>query len=819
MPKKHRKKSKPQKELKPGFTETENFKKFFPAVLLFVLTIVLFHQFIFSDQMLFGTDTIEAGVMFRSFYANFVKDYHQIPMWDPYLFGGMPFVDAMHGDTFYPLAILQFVLPLHKALGWKLVLTVFLAGFFTYLCLRAFGFSRSISLLGGLAYMFSANLVSWVYGGQDGRMYITSLLPLLFLFMEKGLNTKRFIYYLGLGGSIGLLILANHPQLAYYALWSLGLYFLFRLFLQYQDLKGESFTQRIRPLLRPVLLFIFSVLLGLSLSLIQILPPYIYVNKYSPRAEGAKGYEYATSWSSHPEELVSQIAPEFSGYNVSEESTYWGRNPFKLNSDYGGIIPLLFAFLGLLLVKDRKKWYFLGLSVLAIVYALGAHTPIYRLFYWLVPQVKNFRAPSLIMFLLIFSVVFLASFGLQRILSGIKSQNEQKRLFTALKIVVIIFGVLALLFTIGGQALLSIWNGILYSDISAQKKGAMLQNLPNIQRDFWVTFLLIGGAATALYLLIKSKMKSTVFIISIGCLTVIDLWRIDFKFIQNFDYHSFFRKDSVVEFLKKDPDKFRVMVLPGTLRGQNLLALYDIPQVFGYHGNQLKRYDEFTERKYRETAGTQKEFYNRYTQFLFGPKPDILNVKYLISGADFSHPKFNKVYQGNAIFVFQNVQCLPRARIVFDYEVIEDKEKTLEKLKDPEFDHNNKIILEKDPHLSLPFDDTVRTFGSAEVVEEKINDLKVRVKLSRSGFLVLSENFYPAWKAFVDGEETEIYRANYTFRAILLEEGEHEVRFIYDSSYYKLAKNISGISILFVFFVLIFGFVKKPFKRRDLEKK
>lgn len=261
------------------------------------------------------------------------------------------------------------------------------------------------------------------------------------------------------------------------------------------------------------------------------------------------------------------------------------------------------------------------------------------------------------------------------------------------------------------------------------------------------------------------------------------------------------------------------MVLPGTLKGQNFLALYDIPQVFGYHGNQLKRYDEFTEREYREKATSQKEFYNRYSQFLFGPKLDLLNVKYLLSGSDFSHPKFQKAYQSGGLFVFQNTQNLPRARIAFEYEVIQDKEKILERLNDQEFDHKNKIILEKPPQLNLSSADTIEVSGSAEIVDDNINNITIKVKLSHPGFLVLSENFYPAWKAFVDGEETEIHRANYTFRAILLSEGEHQVRFVFDSPIYGLAKNVSGISILFVFFVLILSFVKKPFHRRNLENK
>jgi hypothetical protein len=347
----------------------------------------------------------------------------------------------------------------------------------------------------------------------------------------------------------------------------------------------------------------------------------------------------------------------------------------------------------------------------------------------------------------------------------------------------------------------------------------MLQNLPHIQRDFWLIFLFIGTAGAALYLFIKGKLKTTVFIIWIGALVVIDLWRVDLKFIETDEYSNYFRKNPVVDFLEKDTERFRTLVLPGTLGGENFLALYDIPQVFGYHGNQLKRYNEFTEKEYRENAATQREYYDRYSQFLFGSKPDLLNVKYLLSGADFSHPKFRKVYQDEGIFVFQNTQYLPRARIVFAYEVIEDDEKILERLKAPEFDHINKVILEKTPQNILSPGDTIGVSGSAEIVEDKINSFTVRVKLSYPGFLVLSENHYPAWKAFVDGKKTEILRANYTFRAVFLDEGEHQVRLVYDSPYYQLAKNVSGISILFVFFVLILSFVRKPFYQMNLDKK
>jgi len=811
----HHKKKKTKKETKQVVSTAQGYLKFAPLVLFAVLTLLLFHQFIFSDQMLFGTDTIEAGVMFRDFYKSFVNQHQAIPLWNPYLFGGMPFVDAMHGDTFYPLAFIQFVLPLHKALGWKLVITIFFAGIFTYLCLRAFGYNRGISTLGGLAYMFSANLVSWVYGGQDGRMYITSLLPLLFYFLEKSLNTKKFIFYLGLGASIGLLILANHPQLAYYALWALGLYFLFRLFLKYKDSQEKGFVKRIRPLVRPVLFFILAVFVGLALSLIQLLPPYIYVNKYSPRAEGARGYDYATSWSSHPEELVSQVVPEFCGYTVQDENTYWGRNPFKLNSDYGGVVFLVFAFLSFFVVKNRKRYFFLGLTLLALIYSLGAHTPAYKLFYWLVPQVKNFRAPSLIFFLFNFSVVLLGSLGLKGILDSPKSKEDQKSLFKLLRILIIMLGVSAILFTIAGGTLLSIWNAILYPEITLAKKALMSQNLSTITGGMWISFVLVGLVALAIYLLIKQRLSKEVFLLWIGVLLVLDLWRVDFKFIQNYDYHSHFEKDSAVKFLEGEPEPSRVLVIPGTYSTNNFVALHGIEQVFGGHGNQLKRYDEYTERYFREKASTQKEYYQRYAQFLFGPKPDLLNAKYILSRSELSHPKFEKVSAGGGVVIHRNKECLSKARIVHDYEIIEDQNKILERIKDSDFDYRNSVILEKQPHLNIGQKDTLSVSEGAEIIENKINSVIVKAKLQTPGILVLSQNFYPAWKAHIDGKPTEIYRANYVFRALVLDRGEHRIRFVFDSKPYKVGKTCTLLTTLSL--VIIFCFY--GFRRISVHQK
>jgi hypothetical protein len=810
MRKKEKKEKPKEAEIRVRINQENKIFKYLPFILFAVLTVIMFREFIFSNRMLYGSDTIEAGVFIRQLFVDYFKTHHSLVLWDPFIFGGMPYVDAMHGDTFYPLAILQFILPLYKALGWKLVLTVFLAGIFTFYCMRTFGFSRGVSLIGALAYMFSANLVSWVYAGHDGRMYITSLLPLNFLFLEKSLKSRKLIHFILFGGTIGLLILANHPQLAYFAMWGLGLYFLVNLIWDYKD------NRKVARLIKPVAYFVVALVLGLALSLVQILPPYIYVNKFSPRAEGARGYEFATSWSFHPEELVSQFVPEFAGLNLETENTYWGRNPFKINSDYGGIIPLIFAIIALVLVRNRKIWFFSGLGLLALIYSLGAHTPLFRLFYYFVPQVKSFRAPGLILFLLVFSVLVLALFGLEKIIQsaklkaeGGKESLEKKKINRLLLILVLIAFVFAFLFSIAGNALLSVWNAIFYSNIPLQKKDIMLQDLPNITRGFWISFLFVGGVAAGIYLYLQNKLKRSYFLFWIGALLFLDLWRWDAKFIQNFDYQTYFQKDQVVDYLKQDKEPYRTLVIPGTYPMNNFLALYGIDEAFGYHGNELKRYDEFTEKSYLESARTQAEYGQRYVSFLFGPKPDLLNVKYLLCRGVFPDTtKYKLVLKAGDKNLYINSNYLPRARMVYNYEVIKDKDKILQRLKEPDFDYREAVILEEEPGIESCRDASLCVSTPARVTEDKINSLTVEAKTDKPGLLVLSENAYPAWKASVDGKETKIYTADYIFRAIPLEKGKHKIDLVYSSKPYNIGKTSSILTGLFYLFILGFLGVK-----------
>src|SRR5689334_11874949 len=141
-----------------------------------------------SGKFLVGpnSDQYIAGYPFREFAAHTLKTTGHFPLWNPYLFGGLPFVAAMHGDIFYPTFLLRMILPTDVAMTWGFIIHVFLAGLFTFMFLRATGFGFYGSLFGGIAYMMSGQVASLVSPGHDGKLFVSALFPLALLMILRG---------------------------------------------------------------------------------------------------------------------------------------------------------------------------------------------------------------------------------------------------------------------------------------------------------------------------------------------------------------------------------------------------------------------------------------------------------------------------------------------------------------------------------------------------------------------------------------------------------------------------------------------------------
>ena len=147
-----------------------------------------------------------------------LKSGHGFPQWNPFIEGGLPYIAAMHGDIFYPTFLLRMILPTDIAMTWEFPMHMFLCGLFTYLFLRAWNFGFYGALIGGLAYILGGSIAGYAGPGHDGKLFVSTMLPLALLLLTRGMRDGRIWAWGGLAIIVGLAVLSPHPQLLQYLL-------------------------------------------------------------------------------------------------------------------------------------------------------------------------------------------------------------------------------------------------------------------------------------------------------------------------------------------------------------------------------------------------------------------------------------------------------------------------------------------------------------------------------------------------------------------------------------------------------------------------
>ncbi|MEP6509555.1 MAG: hypothetical protein ABJC63_15120, partial [Gemmatimonadales bacterium] len=295
-----------------------------------------------------NSDQFVAGYAFREFGASMVKATHGFPQWNPYIFGGMPYVAAMHGDIFYPTFLLRLIAPTDVAMTWSFMIHIFLAGLFTYYFVRSSGFGFFPALVAGVAYMMSGPLASLVSPGHDGKLYVSALFPLTLWLLTLCVRDARKWSWGLLSFVIGLAVLSPHPQLLQYLLLASATFTLHL---------GISARRRGEMSKRDVLIrlgmALGAVAIGLLIGAIQYLPVREYVS-WSPRSGGLADYATAISFAWPIREVFDAYLPQFTGMIDG----YWGENSIHLHSDYIGALALVFAGAGFSRIgRDPKKGF------------------------------------------------------------------------------------------------------------------------------------------------------------------------------------------------------------------------------------------------------------------------------------------------------------------------------------------------------------------------------------------------------------------------------------------------------------------------------
>ena len=779
-----------------------------PAAIYAVVTVLLFREFFFGGASMLGTDSVALSYFARNFYTEFVQTFHRMPHWNPLLYGGLPFVEGMHGDIFYPPSLAMFFLDARAMWGWKMSLHIFLAGVFTYLWLRrGLRLDRVPAFFGGLVFMMGTDLVSLVYPGGDGKLFVSALTPLMFWLTERAVSNRRAADYALFSLGLALVLFTSHMQAAYFLVWGVSFYFLFRVWQFWREERNGVHAAG------SVGAFALAGVLGVAAAAVQFLPPLEYLREHSHRTErterGESGYAYSTGYSINAEEVVSLVVPEFVGDLVATSETdpqlgYWGRNPLKLNNEYAGLVPLLLIPILLLRRRTAQVWCFVALGILALLYALGANTPAFRLFY-LIPGVSLFRAPSIIIFLYGFSVATLGAIGVQQLqewlLDG-RSQDTMRTARNALWICAGVLGVLALLASAG--ALTSIWTSIFYRDIGPVQSQMLAANLPFIQTGFWIAFGIALAVAGTWHLASTGLLTPMTFMILLSFWGFADLYRAGRPFIAATALlneqigDGLFRANDAIGWLQQLRDSgavFRAIdggVFPGIM--SNALAIHGIEQLAGHHGNEMVRY--------RNLIGGDSPARLVPSGFRL---MNVTNTEYLIVPQRLADPMFEEVYVGMTAAVYRKRDALPRAYLVGHTEVMTG-DAAIERLLAEDFDARGTAILDEPLPAGVQIEPGAT--GPVQWVERQVDAHTLRVNADRPALLVVLDNWYPAWQAAIDGEPVEILRANYAFRAVPVPAGEHTVTFRYVPTDLRTGAIISAVVLLLLLGVAITGIVR-----------
>jgi hypothetical protein len=721
------------------------------AIAVIVSLVTIFFRDILLRNAYLWEDFLYQYYPFRNFAAVSIAQ-GQLPLWNPYTFSGNPFQADIQSALFYipNLLLTLFVNGSRLSFYWVEILLIvhfMIAGIGTYYLTREFGLHRVFALFSGLVYTLSGYMITHAI-----HLPIISQIawfPIVLLLFRRSLVQKSILYMILGGLVLGHAVLAGFPQLSLYIFFFLFVYFLFEFF---STVWQEGFLKS-SPLL---LLGVGTIIVAIGFAAIQLLPT-MELAPYSQRAEITfeKSLEGALSWG----QLFTLLAPKLFGSTDAGGSTYFGPGQYWAYWEtcfYIGIPALIASFFSFLHIhRNRYIGFFWVMAVFSALYALGDGFILHKLFFDYVPGFSKFRSIGRITIYFALGGALLSGFGLQAITEAIQSNSK------AIRKGVMIIAAGAIIFWVIGQA------GLFHPQNQRQYT-EQIQTF--ISREGTKSLILLLLTTAVLYVASIRKIGGVVMMAALIAVQFIDIHL--FGFDQNNgsvnpdEYYN--RTARVVDVLRRDGEKeyFRINSRLGgaMILDRNQGMIDRIFMMEGYTPLVLQR------------MSPPASSWDRLC--------DIMNAKYRVVVDE----------KQRRIDLTTASTYTPRAYFVYSAQVIPDEKQVKTTMESPEFDPRKTIVFEGDPHFPLPdLPDTTR--GTAEITSYELTKISLNVSTPKNGFLMLSEIYYPGWVAYIDGQQVNVYRADWSLRAIPVTAGTHIIQVVYEPQPFRRGMWISLITI------------------------
>ncbi|MFO0936822.1 MAG: YfhO family protein [Gemmataceae bacterium] len=792
-----------------------------PPVLIVCLGVLFFGRLVTSpNSMLYSThsDFITYHVPYHHFLVHSTQQTGELPLWCPEIFAGMPGVQDPQVCAFYPLHLpLYWISEDHQgtALSFLVMLHVIIAGLGMFAYARHQQQPASAAFISALGYMFAGKwLVHLLIAGHHNLAPL-AWLPLILLFMERSIARKTIVHATIAGVLFSLIILGTHPQITIYcgmfiAIWTFGTSRLLE-----TPEPGQGLFHRLNS--RWLLTGVGTAVVGGLLSAVQLWPAMEAVSQSSRSLGVSIGFLSLIG------SLLTLIG--FIGPAISNDATWYWEDRVCV-----GLVWLALAICAPLFrpMRQNRMWMKLGITWL-LIGLVGL-----AMLQW-VPGFHLWRLQSRTMFFLAIPLSLLVGSATQILFAESESAAESRFSFAMMMLRIALF----LMIPLGFYAF-TLYRGGTEFRLSA----------------YWPWLVL---AIPAMVWVIQKPRSRLTY--GLWCLILLgDLWVMAFPWTTVIPEKTIYQPSECVSFLKartqehgrvldQCPKPFAENPTCITPLWPNLGMINGIETVRGYNPLDILRYKQFL-----SLIEDRKEQLKAVVG-LTEPVPtcivvrnqsfaDLLGVRYLLLPDNVplsevvpdpeaqknwvriftdEHPQaycFSTSYLSETriislptYFVYENQQVLPRAFVVYEAEALADNADALTKLKATDF--RRKVLIEGNVPTPPASPGSPSQQGQATIRDYQPNRVTIDVQSAQSGWLVLTDVWYPGWVCTIDGDEVPISRADYTFRGVPIPAGQHVVEFRLQSKKYTIGKWVSVMSLGLVTVFCFGGWMGSRFRLRN----
>jgi len=710
-----------------------------PAALLIIFILLA----VFFAPMYFGGKTFQSGdIVAMMSHKNYVQQESE-HLWNPFIFCGLPSAMTFGPERWYDFTSTVynsvkdfygkiFSVPYTAATFHLLILTITM-----FFLVRELTKNIWISLFVSLATMLSTGFVVFIFIGHITKLAVLAMYPLIFLILIKMQKEFKIIYILILIVAVHILFEPMHVQVIFYTFFAIGIYFLYY-FVHSIKAKNKELTKN---LVKSFITFAVAIVIALLMSYDNYMQTYEYT-PYSTR--GTKSlletetkqtesdfYEYATNWSFSPGEVLTFIIPSFYGFGNStyqgeltqnqpvEINTYFGQMPFVDVAMYMGVVIFVLGIYSIFMNWKNSFVRFLTILIaISLVISFGrTFSFFYDLMFYYFPFFDKFRVPSMILILVQLSFPVLAGLGIMKIIS-LKNEKNIKWEKIIKNSAFIFTGIFVLSLLLSGP--LSEWFSSRVAE--AGQKGQQLKPLYEYMSemflsDLYIGFIFLSVIFWSAHFYLNEKLSSHLLIIIVAAVSIIDLWRIDYRAAQykdNPEITNQFEPPAYVTEIKNREKEinqpFRLLNIkqdgtPGSLNGnQNYHVYFLLEDFYGYSGIKPRTYQDLLD--------------------IVGPgNPTLwrmLNVKYIITDKPVNAPEFNSTILDEKTALLVNENALPRVYFINAIKTAPILE-VLNLIKANAFDPKETVYLE-DETLNVDIPDST---ASVNIIEYKNEYMKV----------------------------------------------------------------------------------------------